>query len=147
MEDLRPVIVVAGCGTPENRRLIEIDERAVALPTELSRRLELPRGVEAPLYPLPLRTTDDAGELPGVSMALPVAGLSIVMMLEMESRNCCPLRICTSSREESITFRLVFNASVRDVISDNNRKTSPFTVKRSFTPFWMIEMTRSIAGT
>ena len=84
IDDLRPV---TGCGTPENRRTLGMADRAVELPTELSRRLE-PRGVELPLYPLPpLRTTDDAGELPGVSIALPVAGLSIVTMLEMESRS------------------------------------------------------------
>lgn len=115
----------------------------VELPTELSRRLEPPRGV---LYPFP-RTTDDAGELPGVSTALPVAGLSIVMILEMESRKCWPFTICTSSRDESITRRLALRASVRDFISDNSRRTSPFTVKRSLTPFWMMVITRSIAGT
>lgn len=62
-------------------------ERAVALPTELSRRLEPPMGVEARLYPLPVMMTDDAGELPGVSMALLVTGLSTVRMLEIESRS------------------------------------------------------------
>jgi hypothetical protein len=132
IDDLRPVMVAVTCGKPDSRRTFDMVERVVALPTELSRRLELPMGV---LYPLPLMTTDEAGELPGVSIALPVAGLSIVMILEMESRNCWPLTMCTSSREASITRRLALRASVREVMSDKSRSTSPFTVKRSLTPF------------
>lgn len=93
MDVFRPVKLAAAGGRPEVRRALDTVERLVALPTELSRRLEPPRGVDAPLYPLPLSTTDDAGELPGVSTALPVAGLSMVMMLEIESRRCWPLTI------------------------------------------------------
>jgi hypothetical protein len=85
MEDLRPVKVADACGIPENRRTLDMVERVEALPTELSRRLEPPNGV---FHPLPPIMTDDAGELPGVSITLPVAGLSMVTMLEMESRNC-----------------------------------------------------------
>lgn len=144
IDDFRPVIVAVGCGRPENRRTLDMVERVEALPTELSRRLEPPIGV---FHPLPLMITDDAGELPGVSITLPVAGLSIVTILEMESRNCWPLTICKSSKDASITRRLALSASFRDVISDNSRKTSPLTVKRSFTPFWMMVITRSMAGT
>lgn len=84
IDDFRPVRGAATCVKPEYRRTLDMVDRVVELPTELSRRLEPPNGV---LYPLP-RITEDAGELPGVSMALPVAGLSIVMILEMESRKC-----------------------------------------------------------
>lgn len=85
MEDLRPVKVAAACGIPENRRALDMVERVEALPTELSRRLEPPKGV---FHPFPPIMTDDAGELLGVSITLPVAGLSIVTILEMESRDC-----------------------------------------------------------
>jgi hypothetical protein len=75
-----PVRLEASCGSPETRR--PVDVRA-AEPTELPRRLDLLAGV---------MTTDDAGELPGVSARLPVAGLSIVRTVEMESRICCDLK-------------------------------------------------------
>ena len=103
--------------------------------TELSRRPELPMGVEARLHPLPAMTTDDAGELPGVSMALPVAGLSTVRMLEIESRSWWPLVMCRSSSDVSITLVLALRASVRDVMSDSRRRISPLTVNRSLIPF------------
>ena len=80
-------VVVVGWGMPEIRRVLDIVVRAV-LPTELPRRLDVPIGVLDPLAALPERTTDEAGELPGVSATLLVAGLSNVTMLEMESRKC-----------------------------------------------------------
>lgn len=99
------------------------------------------------MTPLPDdRMTEDAGELPGVSMALPVAGLSIVMMLDIESRSCWLAVRLRSSRTESITFKLALSASSRDSMSDSNRRISPFTVSLSLTPFCMIETTLSIAG-
>ena len=81
---MRPVCEAVTWGRPESRRTLAKVERVAVLPTELSRRLELPMGVDVPF----VRITDDAGELPGVSMALPVAGLSMVIMLEIESRSC-----------------------------------------------------------
>ena len=81
--DLRPVVI--GCGRLENLRALDMFERVVLLPAELSRRLDPPKGV---LYVLPPMMTDDAGELPGVSIALPAAGLSTVTILDTESRSC-----------------------------------------------------------
>lgn len=75
------------CGSPETRR--PVDVRAVE-PTELPRRLEDPNGA-VDLF-AGVIMTDDAGELPGVSTRLPVAGLSIVTTVEMESRRCCVLK-------------------------------------------------------
>lgn len=140
-----------GCGSPDNRRafvLVVVVDRAV-LPTELPRRLELPTFgvVEEPrTVPLPPMMTEDAGELPGVAMALPVAGLSIVMILEMESRSCWLLLMGVSSSNPSITFMLALSASTLDFMSESNVRISPLTVRRSLTPFWMIDNTRSMAG-
>lgn len=140
------VVVVAGWGMPENRRVLDMVVRAV-LPTELPRRLDVPIGVLDPLAALPERTTDEAGELPGVSATLLVAGLSNVTMLEMESRKCWGLVKLMSSSDSSMTLMLAFSASVLDFMSDNNLKVSPLTVSRSLTPFWTMVHTRSIAGT
>lgn len=140
------VVVVAGWGMPENRRVLDMVVRAV-LPTELPRRLDVPIGVLEPLAALPDRTTDEAGELPGVSATLLVAGLSSVTMLETESRKCWGLVKLMSSSDSSMTLMLAFSASALDFISDNNLKVSPFTVSRSLTPFWTMVDTRSIAGT
>lgn len=138
-----PAVVGAGCGRPDIRRTLDMVVRAT-LPTELPRRLEEPIGVVA----LPESTTDDAGELPGVvSGMLFVAGLSMVTMLEMESRNCCVLTKLMSSNVASITLMLAFSASVLAFISDNSLKVSPFTVSRSLTPFCTIVVTRSMADT
>lgn len=133
-----------GCGRPENRRTLDMVVRA-ALPTELPRRLDVPPiGV---VDPLPERMTDDAGELPGVSGTLLVAGLSNVMILERESRSCWVFTKFLSSSESSMTLMLALSALVRDCISAKSLKVSPFTVSRSLTPFWTIVTTRSIAGT
>ena len=140
------VEVVVAWGIPEIRRVLDIVVRAV-LPTELPRRLDVPIGVLDPLAALPERTTDEAGELPGVSATLLVAGLSNVTMLEMESRKCWGLVKLTSSSDSSMTLILAFSASVLDFMSDNNLKVSPLTVSRSLTPFWTMVHTRSIAGT
>lgn len=143
--DFLPPVVAEGVGwgTPEKRRTLDMVVLA-ALPTELPRRLEVPVGVFAAF---PESTTDEAGELPGVSAMLVVAGLSIVMILEMESRNCWPLTRLASSSDMSRTLMLAFSASVLACISANSLKVSPFTVSRSLTPFWTMLMTRSIAGT
>ena len=87
IEDFLPLRFELAWGIPENRRTLDMVVR-VADPTELPRLLEFPTGVDAPLRPAPGgSTTDEAGELPGVSTALPVAGLSIVIILEIESRS------------------------------------------------------------
>jgi hypothetical protein len=90
---------------------------------------------------------DDAGELPGVPIALLVAGLSIVMMLDIESRSCWLRWMVVSSNIESITFMLAVRASTLSVMSESSARISPLTVSRSWTPFWMIDMTLPIAGT
>lgn len=88
MADFFAVRVVGGCASPEYLRTLERVDRAAEL-TELPRRLELPRGVVAPLRAFPgVMTTDEAGELPGVSTTLPVAGLSMVTIVDIESRSC-----------------------------------------------------------
>lgn len=87
IDDLRPV---SGCGIPECLHDLEKVFLAVELPTELPRLLEVPKGVDEPFKaPAELMITDEAGELPGVSTALAVTGLSIEIILEMESRSCC----------------------------------------------------------
>jgi hypothetical protein len=61
--------------------------------------------------------TDDAGELPGVSMALPVAGLSMVRMLEIESRSWI-LRLLSdmTSRTDALKASTkVMDTSLEDV--------------------------------
>ena len=74
---------------PDNRRELAMTERDV-LPTELPLLLDPPfpaLGVRSPpVYPVMI--TDDAGELPGVPKWLVFAGLSVVMILDIESRNC-----------------------------------------------------------
>lgn len=132
-----PAVVegAVGCGRPDIRRTLDMVVRA-ALPTELPRRLDEPIGVVDPMAAFPESTTEDAGELPGVvSGILLVAGLSIVTILEMESRSCWVLTKLMSSNVESMTLMLAFNASVRAFMSDNNLNVSPFTVSRSLTPF------------
>ena len=143
--DFLPVAEGVGCGRPENRRTLDMVVRA-ALPTELPRRLDVPPiGVVDPLRE---RMTDEAGELLGVSGTLLVAGLSIVTILEMESRSCCwVLTKLLSSSDSSMTLMLALSALVRDFISAKSLNVSPFTVNRSLTPFWTIVTTRSIAGT
>lgn len=118
---------------------------AAELPTELPRLLAA-LGVETLFMPLPDMMTEDAGELPGVSTALPVAGLSIVIMLDIESRNCWLALRLRSSSNPSMTFMLALRASSLDSMSESNLRTSPFTVSLSLTPFCMIETTLSIAG-
>lgn len=56
-------------------------------------------GVEGSSPPMtPLMTTDDAGELPGVSIILPRVERSFETMLEIESRSCWFfLSVCASS--------------------------------------------------
>lgn len=135
--------VGVGCGRPEKRRTLDMVDRA-ALPTELPRRLDEPSGV----LEWADRITDEAGELPGVSDTLFVAGLSMVTMLEMESRSCCwVFAKSTSSSDSSMTLMLALSAFTRDFISASSRSVSPLTVNRSLTPFCTIETTRSIAGT
>lgn len=81
---LRPVLL--SCGFDDKRRTLNVDRAVLA--TELPRRLDPPGfGVVAPRPGL-LRITDDAGELPGVAMALVFAGLSVVTMVQVESRRC-----------------------------------------------------------
>lgn len=144
-DDFRLLRFELACGMPECRRTLDMVVRA-ADPTELP-RLEPPIGVDAPFRPLPDTITDEAGELPGVSATLPVAGLSMVTMLEIESRSCWFLEILMSSSDESITLMLAFSASVLDNMSERSPEIAPFIVSRSLTPFWMMETTRSIAGT
>ncbi|OOF98912.1 hypothetical protein ASPCADRAFT_127499 [Aspergillus carbonarius ITEM 5010] len=145
--DFLLVSVAAACGMPEYRRIFDIVVRAAEL-TELPRRLDVPMGVADPLRGLAgVMTTDEAGELPGVSATLPVRGLSIVTMLEIESRRCCDRTKLMSSSQSSIARILAFNASTREVISDSSRRVSPFTVSRSLTPLRMMPTTRSIAAT
>jgi hypothetical protein len=121
---------------------------AAVLPTELSRLLEVPiLGVDAPRMPFPdIIMTEDAGELPGVSAVLPVAGLSTVIMLDTESRNCWLLLILASSSTESITFMLAFRASTFVLMSASKLTISPFTVSLSLIPFCIMDMTLSTAG-
>lgn len=103
----------AAIGMPDKRR-VPVAERDV-LPTELPRLLDPPPpalGVRRPpVYPV--RITEDAGELPGVPRRLVLAGLSAVIMLDIESRNCWLLEIVVSSSTESITFMLALRASTR----------------------------------
>ena len=143
MADFLLVAERVGCGSPEIRRTLDRVDRA-ALPTELPRRLDEPSGV----VEWPERITDEAGELPGVSDTLLVAGLSMVTILEMESRSCCwVFAKSTSSRDSSMTLILAFSAFVRDFISASSLSVSPLTVNRSLTPFCTIVTTRSRAGT
>ena len=90
-------------------------------------------------------TTDDAGELSGVSIALLVAGLSIVMMLDIESRNCWFLVALRSSRAASMAF--IFSCRDDDLAFKSvcRRIISPLTVSLSLMPFCIIDNTRSIA--
>jgi hypothetical protein len=79
----------AACGSPEYRRTLDIVVRVAELPTELPRLLEGFSGVVEPLRPFPgVMITDEAGELPGVSTTLLARGLSIVTMVDIESRKC-----------------------------------------------------------
>lgn len=145
--DFLLVSAAVACGMPEYRRILDIVVRAAEL-TELPRRLDVPIGVAEPLRGLAgVITTDDAGELPGVSATLPVRGLSIVMILEIESRRCCDRTKLMSSSHSSITRTLAFKASTLEVMSDSSRRISPFTVSRSSTPLRIIDTTRSIAAT
>lgn len=103
--------VLFSCGFDDNRRTPNVDRAVLA--TELPRRLDPPGfGVVAP-RPGPFRITDDAGELPGVAMALVFAGLSVVMMVQVESRRCWLWLIVVSSSCESITLMLALSASCR----------------------------------
>ena len=73
----------------------------------LLRRLEpFIAGEASRLLPLAgPRATEEAGELPGVSMALlPVADRSLETILEIESRSCWSLFIVRSSKAASIPF-------------------------------------------
>ena len=140
-----------GCGRPEYRfcfLVVVVATRDVVL-VELPRRLEAPKdGVDRLALLPPVKTTEDAGELPGVSTTLPVKGLSAVTMLEIESRSCCWDRpALSSSNIKSIVAMLCLRASDLAVMSESNLKISPFTVSRSLIPFWMITKTLSIAGT
>ena len=124
--------------------------RVVMLYPMLPRRLEtLIPGDASRFVPLngPI-TTEDAGELPGVLMTLPalVPDLSIETMLDMESRSCWCLFICISSRARSMSFISTLILSHRALVSNCNRRISPFTVKRSVTPFSIMDKTLSIAG-
>jgi hypothetical protein len=87
MDDFLLVRVVVAWGNPEYLRTLDTVVRATE-PTELPRLLELPKEAAEPLPLAGVMTTDDGGELPGVSMTLPVVGLSIVTMVEIESRKC-----------------------------------------------------------
>ena len=145
MADFFPVRVAVAWGIPEKRRTLDMVFRAAEL-TELPRRLDPPRGVVDP-FMAGVMTTDEAGELPGESMPLPVAGLSVVTMVEIESRMCWLRERLTSSSEASITRMLALSASMRDVMSESSRIVSPLTVRRSWTPFSMMVSTRSMAGT
>jgi hypothetical protein len=73
----------SGCGKPEYRFIFDPVARDTVLPDALLRLLGI-FGIPLP----PDMTTDDAGELSGVSIALRLAGLSIVTILDIESRNC-----------------------------------------------------------
>lgn len=86
VEDFRLERFELACGMPEDRRTLDMVVR-VADPTELPRLLELPSGVDEPFRVPPDTMTDEAGELPGVTATLPAVGLSIVTMLEIESRS------------------------------------------------------------
>lgn len=77
----------AGCGRPEYRFSLLGVPREAVLPVALLRR-ESSWKLVAPLVPLPWdMTMDDAGELPGVSIALRAAGLSSVRIVDTESRS------------------------------------------------------------
>jgi hypothetical protein len=81
---------------------------AVALPLRL-----LPLGVDGSPLP-PDMTTEDAGELPGVSMALVAADLSMLIMLDIESRSCWCLAAFSSSSARSMT--LILSARVAHLV-------------------------------
>lgn len=86
--DFFAVKVDVTCGNPEYRRTFDMVVRATEL-TELPRRLELLTGVVDRFNAFAgVMMTDEAGELPGVSGTLPVSGLSMVRILEIESRRC-----------------------------------------------------------
>lgn len=79
----------AGAGSDESLRLVEADRRLEAL--ALGDRSWLPPCFRAGVCgsrPNVDMITDEGGELPGVSMPLPLVDLSLESMLEMESRSC-----------------------------------------------------------
>ena len=80
-------------------------------------------------------TTDEAGELPGVSMALPVAERSIVMMLEIESLSCAFRFAFISSMALSMAFILSVKALALVLMSVWSLIISPLTVNLSLRPF------------
>lgn len=118
-----------GCGTPEYRLLVV--GRGAVLPRFL---LEDIPGVDGSGLP-PVMTTDEAGELPGVSTALPVADLSVVMMLEIESLSCAFRFAFISSIALSIESIRSVNALAFALISVCSLMISPFTVNLSLRPF------------
>lgn len=88
---------------------------------------------------------DDAGELPGVSMALRAAWLSSVTIVDTESRRRWCLAAFTSSSRASIALTLSWRVSERVRRSASRRIISPLTVNLSLIPFWIIDKTLSIA--
>lgn len=92
-------------------------------------------------------TTEDGGELPGVSRPLATVDLSFETMLEMESLSCwLGFSAKISSTIESVSFMLFRTSAHRDCISVCNLRISPLTVSRSLTPRSTMDSTRSIAG-
>ena len=126
------------------------DRRAAPgrLPLLLLRSLPFFPGVDGSSPPIkPLMTTEDAGELPGVPIMLPKVDLSFETMLEIESRSCWFfLSVCASSILTSSSSIISLRLSHFFCISKCSLRISPLTVRRSLTPFSMIERTRSIAG-
>lgn len=104
--------------------------------------------VESSLLPKFGIITDDAGELPGVSLLkLPMVERSFETMLEIESLSCWFLwSACSSSSVASSSFIWSFSASHFCCMSECNLNISPLTVRRSLTPFSIIDNTLSMAG-
>jgi hypothetical protein len=100
----------------------------------LCRDFEAPlNGVEVPTSLLCLlrSTTDEAGELPGVSAnVLLVTDLCSERMVDIESRSCGVLPIFSCSKAKSIPFKRASRSAQRRCMSACNLRISPLTVNR-----------------
>ena len=93
------------------------------------------------------KSTDDGGELPGVpAKVVLVKERSAETMLDIDSRNLEFCRVLKGSSKVSRSSIVSVKSRILDDRSLCRRRISPFTVKRSFRPFWMIARTRLMAG-